>query len=165
MKAIVYESNTGFTQKYAFMLSERTGLPAYLLENAMDELNKGDEVFFLGWICQDKIRGYPKAAKLYSVKGIAAVGIRYQDETTIPQLKKKNRIMDLPLFYLQGGVAPERLSFVKRRVLEMTAQSLEKTVEKKEGDRKVINIIWSGGDFIKMENLNEILAFIGENPT
>ncbi len=40
MKAIVYESNTGFTQKYAFMLSEKTGLPAYLLENAKSELHK-----------------------------------------------------------------------------------------------------------------------------
>ena len=48
MKAIDYESNTGFTQKYAFMLSEKTGLPAYLLENAKSELHKGDEIFFLG---------------------------------------------------------------------------------------------------------------------
>ena len=162
MKAIVYESNTGFTQKYAFMLSERTGLPAYLLENAMDELNKGDEVFFLGWVCSGKIRGYAKAAKLYSVEGVAAVGILSPDETTIPQLKQNNRISDIPLFYLQGGVAPERLSVIKRRILEMTARSLDKAVLKKEGDRKVINVIWNGGDFVRAENLTEILAFIGE---
>ncbi len=102
MKAIDYESNTGFTQKYAFMLSEKTGLPAYLLENAKSELHKGDEIFFLGWVCEGKISGYAKAAKMYSVKGAAAVGIMYPDETTIPQLRENNKVHDIPLFFPAG---------------------------------------------------------------
>ena len=160
MKAIVYESNTGFTQKYACMLSEKTGLPVYLLENAKSELQKGDEVFFLGWICAGKISGYAKAAKLYSVKGAAAVGIMFPDETTVPQLRENNKIKDIPLFFLQGGVAPEKLSPIKRKLLSMIAKTVEKAGAKNEGERAVIDALRIGGDFVRPENLNEIVAFI-----
>ena len=34
MKAIVYTSQTGHTQRYAQMLAERTGVPAYSLKEA-----------------------------------------------------------------------------------------------------------------------------------
>ncbi|ABN06759.1 hypothetical protein Mlab_0585 [Methanocorpusculum labreanum Z] len=163
MKAIVYESNTGFTQKYAFMLSEKTGLPAYLLENAKNELHKGDEIFFLGWVCAGKISGYAKAAKIYSVKGTAAVGIMFPDETTIPQLRENNKIKDLPLFFLRGGVAPEKLSAIKRKLLNMIANTVEKAGPKNEGEREVIDVLRIGGDFVRPENLDEIVAFIRGN--
>ena len=163
MKAIVYESNTGFTQKYALMLSEKTGLPAYLLENAKSELHKGDEIFFLGWVCAGKISGYAKAAKIYSVKGTAAVGIMFPDETTIPQLRENNKINDLPLFFLRGGVAPEKLSAIKRKIMNMIANTVEKAGPKNEGERELIDVLRIGGDYVRPENLNEIVAFIREN--
>ncbi|WP_319379377.1 hypothetical protein [uncultured Methanocorpusculum sp.] len=163
MKAIVYESNTGFTQRYALMLSEKTGLPAYLLENAKIELHKGDEIFFLGWVCAGKISGYAKAAKIYSVKGTAAVGIMYLDETTIPQLRENNKINDLPLFFLRGGVALDKLSAIKRKLLTMIANNMERAGPKNEGERAVIDILRIGGDFVRPENLNEIVEFIQRN--
>ncbi len=165
MKAIVYESNTGFTQRYADMLSEKTGLPAYILEKAKDELNPGDEVFFLGWIRGGNIRGYAKAVKQFSVKGAAAVGIRLPDETTLLKLKIDNKITDIPLYYLQGGIAPEKLGVVSRKIMSVIASTVEKAGIKTEEDKKLVDILRNGGDFIKAENLNEILAFIGENPT
>lgn len=165
MKAIVYESNTGFTQKYAQMLSEKTGLPMYLLAVAKSELKKGDEVFFLGWICAGKISGYAKAAKLFSLKGIAAVGIMIQDETTIPQLMQSNKIRGIPVFYLQGGVAPEKLSNIKRKILSMVASTVEKAGATTEEDWKLIDVLRIGGDYVEEQNLHEILAFIGQNTT
>ena len=33
--AIVYTSNTGYTQQYAKLLGEKTGLPVYSLDEAM----------------------------------------------------------------------------------------------------------------------------------
>jgi len=38
IKAIVYESNTGFTQKYAELLAEKTGLPVYSHKNLKHKL-------------------------------------------------------------------------------------------------------------------------------
>jgi len=163
MKAIVYESNTGFTRKYALMLSEKTGLPVFPLETAKSELQKGDEIFFLGWICAGKISGYPKAAKLFSVKGAAGVGIMFPDETTVPQLRENNKITEIPLFFLQGGVAPEKLSAIKRKILNMVAKTVEKAGPKNDGERDMIDALRIGGDFVKPENLDGIVAFIQEN--
>ena len=39
--AIVYTSNTGFTARYAALLSEETGLPAYSIKDAGKNLAKG----------------------------------------------------------------------------------------------------------------------------
>jgi len=164
MKAIVYESNTGFTQRYAEMLSEKTGLPAYELEKVKDQLKTGDEVFFLGWIHAGKIRGYAKAVKQFSVKGAAAVGISIPDEKILPKLKTDNKITDIPFFYLQGGVAPEKLGVINRKIMSILASSVEKAGIKTEEDKKLVDVLRNGGDFIKEENLTEILAFIGENP-
>lgn len=164
MKAIVYESNTGFTQKYAIMLGEKTGLEVFYLEAAKNELQKGDEIFFLGWVCAGKISGYAKAAKLFSVKGVAAVGIMFPDETTVPQLKENNKINDIPLFYLQGGVAPERLSVIKRKILSMVAKTVEKAGAKNDGEREIIDALRIGGDFVDPEKLEEIIVYFQKNP-
>ena len=44
MKAIVYTSQTGHTQRYAQMLAERTGVPAYSLKEAGKSLRRGREI-------------------------------------------------------------------------------------------------------------------------
>ena len=38
MKAIVYTSHTGHTQRYAQLLAERTGVPAYSMKEAREKL-------------------------------------------------------------------------------------------------------------------------------
>ena len=43
MKAIVFTSNTGTTEKYARLLADKTGLPAYSSEQARRELADGSE--------------------------------------------------------------------------------------------------------------------------
>ena len=48
MKAIVYTSQTGHTQRYAQMLAERTGVPAYSLKEAGKSLRRGEEIFYMG---------------------------------------------------------------------------------------------------------------------
>ena len=47
MKAIVYTSQTGHTQRYAQMLAERTGVPAYSLKEAGKSLRRGEEIFYI----------------------------------------------------------------------------------------------------------------------
>ena len=57
MKAIIYTSNTGFTRKYAQMLSEKLSLPAYNAGLGEDKksLSKSDDVIYMGWISANKI--------------------------------------------------------------------------------------------------------------
>ena len=68
MKAIVFTSNTGTTEKYARLLADKTGLPAYSSEQARREIADGSEIIYLGWLKAGEIAGYAKAAKRYSMK-------------------------------------------------------------------------------------------------
>ena len=64
MKAIVFTSNTGTTEKYARLLADKTGLPAYSSEQARRELADGSEIIYLGWLKAGEIAGYAKAANI-----------------------------------------------------------------------------------------------------
>ena len=60
MKAIIYTSNTGFTRKYAQMLSEKLSLPAYNAGLGEDKITlKSDDVIY-GLISANKIEGLKK---------------------------------------------------------------------------------------------------------
>lgn len=61
--AIVYTSNTGYTQQYALMLANQTGLPVYSLEESVARLPAGNSIIYLGWLMAGRVQGYPKAAK------------------------------------------------------------------------------------------------------
>jgi hypothetical protein len=49
IKAIVYKTNTGFTQRYAQMLAQKLNVECLDLDSAKLKLNKGDAVLFMGW--------------------------------------------------------------------------------------------------------------------
>ena len=48
MDAIVYTSNTGFTEKYAKLLGGKLFLPVYSLEEAKGKLAAGAEIIWAG---------------------------------------------------------------------------------------------------------------------
>ena len=106
LTAIIYESNTGYTAKYATLLSEKTGLPCIPAKEAKEY--KGKEVVFLGWLMAGSIRGIKPALKKFRVAAVGAVGMATYDAGYEQQLKARN-CKDTPLFYLQGGFDMDRL--------------------------------------------------------
>ena len=48
LKAIVYKSNTGYTENYAKMLSEKLNIPYYNIKDIRKYMNKNDEIIYLG---------------------------------------------------------------------------------------------------------------------
>ena len=46
--AIVYTSNTGYTRQYAMLLGEKTKLPVYSLDEAVQKLAQVNTVIYLG---------------------------------------------------------------------------------------------------------------------
>ena len=46
--AIVYTSNTGYTEQYAMLLGKATGLPVYALTEAEAKLAPGNHILYLG---------------------------------------------------------------------------------------------------------------------
>ena len=167
MKAIVYESHTGFTKRYAELLSEKTGLPAYELKEATN-LAKDDTVIFMGWICAGSVKGYEKATKRYAVKSLVAVGMGRPCEKTINETIERYHIKDIPVFCLQGGFDMNKLHGVYKIMMKTMAKtvgaSLEKKDDKTEEEIAMLQMMQNGGDYVSAEHLAPILAWLEKEP-
>ena len=112
--AIVYTSQTGFTARYAALLAERTGLPCRPLKEAA-ALPRGTAVIYLGWLCAGGIKGLKGARRRFRTAAVCAVGMAAEVEEA--KLRRDNRLEGVPLFYLRGGYAPEKLTGFYRAMM------------------------------------------------
>ena len=156
MKAIVYKSNTGYTKQYAEMLGESLKVPVYNLKEAKSKLKKNDEIVFLGWICATKIQGLSKI-KNYNVKCIGAVGAYPVEKNYIESLIQANKV-NVELFYLRGGLDLNKLTGLKKKVLQFVGNMMEK--ENKAENQEMIKLFKNGANYVSNENLEPMLKYI-----
>ena len=172
MKAIVYTSQTGHTQRYAQMLSEKTGVPAYSAKEAKSRLHQGDEIFYMGWLLAGTVKGIQHAMDRYTVRGAAIVGISPQgngDLWTEARINGGCSDSGGRLFYLQGGYSPEKLSFFYRLIMRPMASSVVRQVKARgdaatELERQMAEVFQHGGDFVREDALEEIVQWFREGP-
>lgn len=167
MKAIVYTSNTGFTEKYAKLLSEKTGLPAYELKQAKARLSASDDVFYLGWLMAGGVKGLKKAQKAFKVNGCCAVGMAPAETQNAEDLKSRNGWSGEGFFVLQGGYAPEKLKGINKIMLNMVTSSTIKKLSAKENlteaDKQMIEGMRKGFDSVSPEAVAPIAQWVEKN--
>lgn len=157
MKAVIYQSNAGSTQRYAEMLAEKLGVPAYSLKEAKKTLPKDEEAVFLGWVFANKIQGLQKAQKQWNLLCACAVGMNPANEKYREILKESNPT-DIPIFYLRGKLNMSKLKWLQRKLLETIRTDLEK--QNKPGTEEMVTILKDGCDFVSEDMLKEVLAYI-----
>ena len=164
IKAIVYESNSGFTKKYAEMLAAKTNLPVYDRKLAKADTEKGEEIIYMGWICAGNVKGYEKAAKKYTVKVVCAVGMGSPTEKVVNETIEHHRIQNAKVFYLQGGFDMSRLHGIYKIMMKMMGKTLGKSLEKKADktneEIKMLEMLKNGGDFVNEKYLDPIITRI-----
>ncbi len=161
MNAIIYTTNTGSTERYAKLLAQKTGLPAYSLAEAKKRVFAGAEVIYLGWIMAGSVKGYAKAAKRYRVRAICAVGMG-QTGTQTDSVRKKSGIpADIPLFTLQGNFDVKKLHGVYRPMMEIMVKTAGKGLAEKSNrtpeEDDMLDMMFHGSERIKEENLSTVL--------
>ena len=152
---IVYQSKTGFTEKYAKMLGERLGITPIRVKDYRPATD--DEIIFLSWVTANGIAKLSKVKGKCKIKCIGAVGLAVPSEENTNNLLNANKICDIPLFYLRGGV-----DFTKLKGL---TKWLMKTIVKSDIKKNVIvgdseTILTKGISFVSEDNLDEITTFI-----
>ncbi|MBO5270783.1 MAG: hypothetical protein J6B77_08350 [Clostridia bacterium] len=152
MYAIVYTSNTGHTEAYAKLIGEKLGLPVYSLKDALKDLDKGTEVLYFGWIFANFIKGYPKAAKYFTVKAVCAVGL-CDTGTLLEEVRQANKLSEaLPLFTLQGGMDKTRLRGINRFMIDMLIKNMSKQTDQSEDDARKLELLQNDRDYVSEEN-------------
>ena len=164
---IVYKSNTGFTQEYAEMLAKAEKLKVCSLPEAADKLEAGAEVFYMGPLMAGHISGIDQAVKRYAVKGVCGVGMSPAAKQTLETIAKANYVPGAPIFYLQGGWAPQKVSWIKRRMVGMVTKSTRERLRDK-GSRRTAeeqsyyDLLVKGGSCVAFEKLDIIRAWMKE---
>ena len=161
MNAIIYTTNTGSTERYARLLAQETGLPAYSLAEAKKRVFAGAEVIYLGWIMAGSVKGYAMAAKRYRVRAVCGVGMG-QTGTQTDSVRKKSAVPDsIPLFTLQGNFDMKKLHGIYRPMMEIMVKTAGKGLAEK-SDRTpeeddMLDMMLHGGERVKAENLRAVL--------
>ncbi|MDD5952579.1 MAG: hypothetical protein PUC32_02840 [Oscillospiraceae bacterium] len=160
MNAIVFESHTGFTARYAQLLSDKLGLPCYPLAKAKMALRDEEAVLFLSWVQAGHIEKLSDARRHFSLSAIVAVGMMMPSDTARQRLRHDNRIPEkTPLFQLLGGVDLQKLKGVRKMTLSLAAKAMAKSGAKTAEEQQILYAMQHGGDLVKEENLEEILRW------
>ena len=154
-QAIVYTSNTGFTLRYAQMLSKITGLPIYDLKDKT--LKKKTPVVFMGWLMAGKLVGYKKANRRFSLVAVCSVSLGTPKE----QVQLKNKIT-VPVFALRGGMDHNKLTGIYKKMIDALISMLEKKQRTQE-ESAILNMIKAGGDFVTESNLAGVIRFVRQS--
>lgn len=156
---IVYASKTGFTKKYAGMLSEKLGMDMVDVRE-LHLVPKESEVLYLGWMKVGIVQGLKKM-KNHHVVAVCGSGTGRTAEPSEEEVKKRNGIETTPFFYLRGGCKPLReLRGMDRFLLSMFVKALKKNAEKDERQKEAVEIILHGFDGVREENLTPVLEWI-----
>lgn len=163
MQAIIFESNTGHTKRYAQMLSNITGIPAYSRKEIPKTVKKHSDIIYMGWILGNGIKGFASVAKRYNVKAVCATGISSPNEKVLETLREQNRISDdVKLFYLRGGIDISELHGVHALMMKLMKKGLEKSDKLDDGEREMLDILNNSPDFVSEDNLKDIVLWCGK---
>ena len=162
-KAIVYTSNTGYTAQYARLLSKKTGLHIYSLEEAGEKVPGGTEIIYMGWIMAGKIQGLTTALKRYQVAAVCGVGMN-PTGSQLPMVRQVNGLGgDMPVFTLQGGLNMDNLHGFKKLILKSMGGTLGRQLMAKQDrtpeEDAILDMFRNGGDRVSMQNLKEVAAW------
>lgn len=172
MKAILYTSQTGFTERYAKLLSEKTGVPAYPLKQAGKYLRKGDDVFYMGWLMAGRVSGMDRTWQKYSVRGVGIVGMSPAGNGGLWEIASKNHGFSdggAPVFYLRGGYAPDKLKGLHKLLMKPMAKSVVQEIQDKghkatESEQEMMNLFLYGGDCFDEKQLDPIVQWFQTGP-
>lgn len=154
--AIVYTSGTGFTARYAALLSQRADLPAYDLREP-EGPPPGSTVLFLGWLRAGKIQGLARARRRYRVAAVCAVGMMEGAPADVAKTAASNHLENTPHFYLRGGYAPEKLRGLSKAMMAPMVFFLTRKPPQTEADRAAQEALLHGADWVDPAGLEPVL--------
>ena len=154
---IGYESSTGFTKRYAEMLSAKTGMKLFRA-NELSKTESDEEIVFLGWLKAGKIQGFKKVRK-FNVVAICGTGMGSAGENCDETINSFNRLGKIPFFYAQGGCLPLKdLKGMDKFFMSIFIKILKK--QKDEKNKIAVDHIENGFDEVKEENLNPLIEWL-----
>ena len=159
MKAIVYTSKNGHTEEYAKILARQTGLPVYSLKDAKNQLKKGDEIIYLGWLMASKVQGLTKAKNYFKVCAVCGVGL-CDTGTLLKEVRKANALSeDFPFFTMQGGIERGSLRGLDKLLINMLTKGLSAQKERTDTDERKLYLLTHNENYVSEKNTSDFMKW------
>ena len=162
-KIVVYQSGTGFTQKYANWIAEELGCEAKEYKKIKpEEVASFDMVIYGGWIFAGMVFGYDKIKPLNLENLLVfGVGMSVPSEELLSKIAEQNGISKDCLFYFEGGYNPGKLGFFKKLIMNMIKKTIEKKEEKTPEDIHMLES-FNGVDNTNKEAIKPLLEVVSK---
>lgn len=168
MKTIViYNSQTGFTKRYAEWIAEATGADCIELSAAKKRnLSAYEAIIFGGWACAgsiSKISWFKGNMDKWADKKLIAfcVGASPIDNPEVEQSLKQNfkepELKKVNIFYCPGGLNYEKMPASSRLMMKMFIKMLKAKKDKTEAEREMIKMISASYDISDKRYIEPVL--------
>ena len=156
---IVFTSNTGFTARYAAMLSEKLAIPALPLEEAMKSLPAGTPVIHMGWLMAGSVVGCKKARKRFALAAVIGVGLGDTGAQDDAARKACKLPADVPVFTVQGGMDHQKLKGGFKVGITILTKVMAAKKNRTPDEDKMLALLQKGGDYVSEGELAAVLAW------
>lgn len=171
MKTIViYNSQTGFTKRYAEWIAEETGADCLALSSAKKmDLAAYEAIIFGGWACAggiSKIGWFKGNTDKWADKKLIAfcVGASPIDNPEIDIALKRNfnesEQEKIKTFYCPGGFNYEKMPLPSKLMMKMFIKTLKAKKDKTEAEQRMIKMISSSYDISDKKYIEPILQYL-----
>ena len=167
---VIYNSQTGFTKRYAQWIAEETSAQCVELKDAKKiDLNEFDSIIFGGWAMAGtitKVKWFCKKAQGLQGKKLVAfcVGASPVENPEIDEFLRKTSAQEefknIRVFFCPGGLDYEKMSVASRTAMKMFVKMLDSNKNKTEGDLKQIEMMSSSYDISDKKYIEPIVGYI-----
>lgn len=157
---IVYTSNTGSTERYAKMLSEKLSCNCVSFANSAD-IDNEDEIIFMSWVMAGTLQDYAKVKETFSnIKAVCAVGM-FSDEKRLDEIKEKNAVSE-ELFLLPGAFNLNNLTGMYKMMMGMAMKVIKAKLNESDDPKakEMAAKFEEGFDFVSEDKLQKVLEYL-----
>ena len=164
---VIYNSQTGFTKRYAEWIAEATGADCFALTDAKKKsMDDYDAIVFGGWACAggiSKLSWFKGNIDKWSGKKLIAfcVGGSPIENPEIEEALRKNfsdaEWEKVNVFYCPGGFNYDKMSAPSKLMMKMFIKALKAKKDKTEEDEIMIKMISSSYDISDKKYIEPIL--------
>ena len=173
MKTIViYNSQTGFTKRYAQWIADEAGAECVELSAAKKlDMSPYEAIVFGGWACAgsiSKLGWFKERVDAWQDKKLIAfcVGGSPMHSPDLKEALEKKfgepKLENVDVFYCPGGFNYEKMSAGSKLMMKMFIGMLKSKKDKTDGEREMIRMISSSYDISDRKYIEPILECLGK---
>ncbi|MBQ6886153.1 MAG: flavodoxin [Lachnospiraceae bacterium] len=170
---VIYNSQTGFTKRYAEWIAEESGADCFELSEAKKKrMDNYDAIVFGGWACAggiSKLSWFKGNIHKWNDKKLIAfcVGGSPLENPEIESALRKNFNEEewekVNVFYCPGGFNYEKMSAPSKLMMKMFLKTLKAKKDKTEEEEIMIKMIASSYDISDKKYIEPILECLNNN--